>query len=115
MKISRILLILFLVGCNRVNETDVVNITNNNEVFSPGDTCIIELYVPFDKPNWPAFYILDGVDTLALPFDNQKGCAVYKALHMKEKKHSYAGYVLYISPDKKKKKSTFKINYEIRR
>lgn len=112
MKAITIILFLFLISCNNAADIDIVN---NDAVVSPGDTCLIELYAPYTENNMPAFYIFSGQDTFALPFDFQKKCAVYTALHNIEKKHQYTGYVEYTTPDNNKKKSTFEIRYEVKK
>lgn len=103
---------LFLIGCNNTRDIEIVN---NDAVIPPGDTCVIELYAPYTENNMPAFYLFCGNDTFALPFDFQKKCAVYKALHNIEKKHRYNGYVEYFTSDNKQKTSTFEIRYEIKK
>ena len=112
MKAIRILLVLFLISCNNTGDIEIVN---NDCIISPGDTCVIELYAPYTKNNMPAFYLFSGKDTFALPFDFEKKCAVYKAIHNQEKKHKYSGYVEYFTLDNIMKKSTFEIRYEVKK
>jgi len=112
MKSIAIILLVLLISCDNVND---VSIINNNSVISPGDTLEMKLYAPYNEHNMPAFYILIDRDTFALPFDTKKKCSIYNAFHLLEKKHRYTGYVLYTTPDNKKKKSTFEISYEVRK
>jgi len=111
MRAITILFSLALISCNQSSD---INIINNNGTFSSGETFIIELYAPIYKEIMPSFYLFSDQDTLALPFDFEKQCAVYKATHNIEKKHCYKGYVVYATADNEKKKSNYEIRYKIR-
>ena len=112
--INVLFILIIICSCSLNDESVSVKIKNNKKVYSSGDTIAIELYIPYKIPQTPAFYIFSDEDTLALPFDFQKGCAIYNAYHLAPRKHDYSGFVMYKSDDQSIQKTSFKIAYEIR-
>jgi hypothetical protein len=88
-------ILLIAYSCNRIKSTEVV-IKSDCDTVKYGDTYTAELFVPYIDSILPAFYITRDTDTLRLPIDTMKRCAVFKAAGRGNGEKIYKGFVVYV-------------------
>jgi len=116
MKNSCIILFLFLVlnSCNKSLSDSNVLIKPKNDTIKIDEIYETELHVASIDSILPNFYIVSHKDTFLLPFDEEKECAVFKAVGRKKGKVLYKGYVKYIDKKGIEKEQDFQIEYFVR-
>ena len=116
MKNSFIILLLFLIlnSCNENVSDSNVLIKSINDTIKIDEIYEAELYVVYTDSILPNFYVGSNRDTFLLPFDENKKCAVFKAVGRKKGKMSYEGYVKYINQEGIERKQNYQIEYFVK-
>jgi hypothetical protein len=108
-----IVMCLTLNSCFSNSHNDVV-IKANSDTVSIGTRYIAELYVSYQPPVSPSFFIIKDRDTIQLPFDTNKKCAIYRAVGGKPGEKICNGYVEYVTLKGDRKKETFSIKFYVK-
>jgi hypothetical protein len=107
-----ILILLIANSCKELRPEIVIK--SNQDTIKYGEVYNAELYVQNDKNFLPAFRIIREKDTIDLPIDTIKSCAVFKAVGRSSGKKSYRGYVEYYNLNGTKKRNTFSFSYYVK-
>lgn len=108
-----IIVILMTISCGRL-DTKGLLIRSDSDTVNYGDIYTAELYIPYRDGFLPAFFIIKSSDTLRLPIDTAKKCAVFKSVGRGSGERIYKGYVNYIDLNGKSKTETFSFKYYVR-
>jgi hypothetical protein len=110
--LTLITVVIILSFCTNTPHNNVL-IKTNGDTISSGNMFIAEIYVPYNQSISPVFYMTDR-DTVRLPIDTIKKCAIFKALLEKEGMRRFEGYVDYVDLKGKKKTETFSFKYYVK-
>jgi hypothetical protein len=110
--LTLIIAVIMLGFCTNNPPNNVVIKTNGDTIIS-GNMFIAEIYIPYNQSLFPVFYLTDR-DTVRLPIDTIKKCAVFKAMLEKEGIRCFEGYVDYIDLKGKRKTETFSFKYYVK-
>ena len=112
MNLTLISIIFLFNFCTNTQHSNIL-IKTNSDTITSGNLFIAEIYVPTNKYISPVFYITDR-DTVRLPIDTVKNCAIFRAKFEKQGMHSFEGYVKYIDLKGKRKTEKFSIKYYVK-
>jgi hypothetical protein len=101
---------LLLTNCYKQKVTSI-SIISNSDTVKINELFNANIYVSFDDSVIPELTMFYERDTFLIPFDQAKGCGVFKAIARYPGNNTYKGTVNYINKEGYRNKEYFTISF----